>query len=57
MKKINKNLLKSQKNIIREIKKNVKNIIRNIFKKTKIKIDKKQTNMLANIIIKQRKIN
>ena len=57
MKKIKKNLLKSQQNIIRKIKKNVKNIIRNIFKKTKIKIDKKQTNMLANIIIKQRKIN
>ena len=41
MKKIKKNLLKSQENIIRKIKKNIKNIIRNIFKKTKLKIDKK----------------
>ena len=50
MKKIKKNLLKSQKNIIRKIKKNVKNIIRNIFKKNNLKIDKKQMNMPANII-------
>ena len=55
MKKIKKNLLKSQENIKRKIKKNMKNIIKNIFKKTKLKIDKKQMNMPANIIIKTEK--
>ena len=55
MKKIKKNLIKSQENIIRNIKKNIKNIIRNIFKKTKLKIDKKKMNMLANITIKTEK--